>query len=109
MWFHHLLCPKLKHPLMVTGRSLRVEISNFSCRWVGGKERFSYIALRIVSLKYQHVVLGLMGDCHTEQLKYFVHKRALWIFYGKIYFLLGVPFSRCCNSSLFTMCHLVTV
>ena len=92
MWFN-FLCPILKYSLMVTGSSLRAETSNFNCGRGGRKERFSDIELRIVSLKYQHLALSWLGDCHIEQLNNILSMKELSGYYGWFYFLLGVNFS----------------
>ena len=88
---------------MVTGSSLRAETSNFNCGWGGRKERFSDIELRTVSLKSCPKLAG--GLPHWTIKQYFVYERALWIYYGWFYFLLGVNFSSCCISNFFNMCH----
>ena len=107
MWFN-FLCPMLKYSLMVTGSSLRAETSNFNCGRGGRNERFSDIELRIVSLKYQHLALSWLGDCHIEQLNNILSMKELSGYYGWFYFLLGVNFSTCYNSNLCNMCHLVS-
>ena len=93
----------LKYSLMVTGRSLRAETSNFNCGWSGRKETYSDIELRIVSLKSCPKLSG--GLPHWTIKQYFAYERALWIYYGWFYFLLGVNFSSCCISNFFNMCH----